>query len=137
MLGIEPNMSLPRYCGSLQSGGRFPRMTAPPPMPLVGRAIELAALSAALNSAARGRGGMHIVVGEGGIGKSRLALAASGLADGRGCTRVVGRAYPVETGIPYSLFADAFVPLLRGLPASVLQMLSRGGTAELAMLFPA
>jgi DNA-binding CsgD family transcriptional regulator len=112
-------------------------MPAPPPMPLVGRAAELATLSAALNSAARGRGGMHIVVGEGGIGKSRLALAASGLADGRGFTRVVGRAYPVETGIPYSLFADAFVPLLRGLPASVLQMLSRGGTAELGMLFPA
>lgn len=106
-------------------------------MPLVGRADQLAALSGALNSAARGQGGLHMVVGEGGIGKSRLALAASGLADGRGFTRVVGRAYPVETGIPYALFADAFVPLLRGLPASVLQTLSRGGTAELAMLFPA
>jgi DNA-binding CsgD family transcriptional regulator len=106
-------------------------------MPLVGRAEELATLSAALDSAARGHGSTHIIAGEGGIGKTRLAAAVSELAAGRGFTRVLGRAYPVETGIPYSLFADAFVPMLRGLPASVLQTLSRGGTAELMMLFPA
>ena len=106
-------------------------------MPLIGRAEELAALTSALDAAAAGRGSMHIIAGEGGIGKTRLAQAVTDLAAARGFTRVVGRAYPVESGIPYSLFADAFVPLLRGLPESVLQALSRGGTAELTMLFPA
>ena len=48
-----------------------------------------------------------------------------------------GRAYAVETGIPYALFADAFVPFLKSVEPSALSVLSRGGTGELAYLFPA
>ena len=48
-----------------------------------------------------------------------------------------GRAYAVETGIPYALFADAFVPFLKTLEPSALSVLSRGGIGELAYLFPA
>lgn len=49
---------------------------------------------------------------------------------------VSGRAYAVETGIPYALFADAFVPFLKTFDPAALSVLSRGGTGELAYLFP-
>src|SRR6185503_7024513 len=49
----------------------------------------------------------------------------------------LGRAYAVETGIPYSLFADAFVPLLRNMEPARLNLLTRGGLSELSILFPA
>ena len=115
----------------------MPVIPATPLMPLVGRGEELAALAAALDAAVAGRGSLHVVSGEGGIGKTRLAQAVGELAKARGFTAVVGRANPVETGIPYALFADAFVPLLRGVPPPVLQVLARGATAELEVLFPA
>lgn len=50
---------------------------------------------------------------------------------------MLGRAYAVETGIPYALFSDALLPLLRKLEPGALSVLTRGGTAELAYLFPA
>lgn len=43
----------------------------------------------------------------------------------------------METGIPYSLFSDALTPLLRSLEPGTLSVLTRGGMAELAVLFPA
>jgi DNA-binding CsgD family transcriptional regulator/tRNA A-37 threonylcarbamoyl transferase component Bud32 len=105
-------------------------------IPFVGRTTELAALQVALDNAARGRGSTQFIVGEGGIGKTRLALAAAELAATKGFARVMGRAYPVETGIPYAVLGDAFLPLLRAMPASVLQVRSRGSVAELETLFP-
>lgn len=105
--------------------------------PLVGRVRELAALTAALDGAKAGRGSVHMVTGEGGVGKSRLTVAVHELASSRGFAVVTGRAFPVETGIPYALFADAFVPLLRDMPTATLQTLTRGGASEIAMLFPA
>ncbi len=104
--------------------------------PLVGRRQELALLSEALDAAAAGRGSMHMVAGEGGVGKTRLTAAAQEVAVGRGFATAVGRAFPVESGIPYALFADAFVPILRALPPAALQTLSRGAVQELSLLFP-
>lgn len=104
--------------------------------PLVGREEELTLLSAALDNARRGKGSMHWIAGDGGVGKTRLTSAVQEVAQGKGITTVTGRAFPVETGIPYALFADAFVPMLREMPATTLQTLSRGGAAELGLLFP-
>src|SRR6266542_1332646 len=64
-------------------------------------------------------------------------MAAADAAARRGWNVAVGRAYPVETGVPYALFADALIPVIRKLDPSTLSVLSRGGTAELAYLFPA
>jgi tetratricopeptide (TPR) repeat protein len=50
---------------------------------------------------------------------------------------VRGRAYPVEAGIPYAIFSDAWLPVLRSLETSTRNVLSRGGDAELRYLFPA
>src|SRR5881397_2698305 len=75
------------------------------------------------------------------IGRSaELSALTSALADHasqRGFTVAVGRAYPVETGVPYAVFSDALLPVLRTVEPSVLTLLTRGGTAELMQLFPA
>lgn len=105
--------------------------------PFVGRKDELARIDSLLATSAAGAGTTLIVSGEGGVGKTRLLTAAAESAQGKGWQVVVGRAYAVETGIPYALFADAFVPLFRNMEAGKLTLLTRGGVAELAYLFPA
>ena len=104
--------------------------------PMIGRADDLAALSATLTAAAGGSGTTVFVAGEGGIGKTRLVQAVASRAAKMGFTVAVGRSYPVETGVPYAAFADALVPVLRAMEPSQLTVLSRGGAAELRHLFP-
>ena len=94
-------------------------------------------LGQALTATAGSRGGTVILAGEGGIGKTRLARAAAEQAERKGWQVALGRAYPVETGVPYALFSDALLPMLRKLDSSALTILTRGGSAELAYLFPA
>src|SRR5688572_28177736 len=105
--------------------------------PLVGRSAELALLTRTIDEASRGAGRTVLIVGEGGIGKTRLATAATDRAARQGWTVAVGRAYPVESGVPYALFSDALVPLLRKLDPAAMSVLTRGGGAELGYLFPA
>ncbi len=111
-------------------------MTSTARAPFIGRQRELAALTAALDSARKGRGSVHIFAGESGIGKTRLTEAIAERAAEKGFLTITGRAFPVESGIPFALFGDGFVPLLRGMPAATLQTLSRGAMAELGVLFP-
>src|SRR5689334_24032190 len=113
------------------------RPASTPLLPLTGRGAELATLSAALQGAEAGRGGTVIIAGESGIGKTRLANAVVEHATKRNFSVAVGRAYPVETGVPYAVFSDALLPLLRSIDPSMLSLLTRGGNAELVQLFPA
>lgn len=108
-----------------------------PTFPLVGRASELQALNALLDNAEAKRGRMVLLAGETGIGKTRLSRAVSDEAARRGWSVAAGRAYPVETGVPYAPFSDAMLPLLSRLTPEALTVLTRGGDAELAYLFPA
>lgn len=104
--------------------------------PLLGRSAELALLSKTTDEAAAGAGRSVFIVGEGGIGKTRLATAAAERAAKRGWSIAIGRAYPVETGVPYALFADALLPLVRKLDPATMAVLTRGGAADFAYLFP-
>lgn len=130
---------MPRRSPSIETAGST--IVAPPSRSpdqiLVGRAAEVQTLSAALADADASRGSTVFLVGESGIGKTRLVSALAEQAARRGFTVAIGRAYPVETGVPYAVFSDALLPLLRSLESSVLTLLTRGGTAELAQLFPA
>ena len=107
------------------------------PLPLVGRDAELAALVAWLDGVAEGRGGTTILAGVGGVGKTRLVGAIAERATRQGWTVTVGRAYPVETGVPYAVFADALTTVLRELTPASLAVLTRGDGATLANLCPA
>ena len=107
------------------------------PFPLVGRETELEVLGALLSDAERGHGRTVFLSGEPGIGKTRLSEALAREAVRRDWLVAHGRAYKVEAGVPYAPFADALVPVLRSLTTAALATLSRGGAAELALLFPA
>src|SRR5687767_7865710 len=107
-----------------------------PPLPLVGRSSELSMLGAVLDAAEKGRGTTLLLEGEGGQGKTRLALATAERASKRGWLVAIGRAYPVEVGVPYALFTDALLPLLRTLEPAALSVLTRGAISELSHLFP-
>jgi ATP/maltotriose-dependent transcriptional regulator MalT len=108
----------------------------PDPLPLVGRTQELAALETLLENREEGAS-LVFLRGEGGVGKSRLASELAERAVRRSWKVAKGRAYPVETGVPYALFSDAWLPTLRDMDSNTLTVLSRGGEAELRYLFPA
>jgi len=93
-------------------------------------------LHALLDDAEKGRGRTIFLSGEPGIGKTRLSEELAREATRRNWAVAVGRAYAVESGVPYAPFADALLPILRALPPAALATLSRGGAAELALLFP-
>jgi DNA-binding CsgD family transcriptional regulator len=106
------------------------------PLPFVGRAREVSELEA-LIEAPDHTVAAALVSGEPGVGRSRLVSEVAAGAEARGWRVVRGRAYPAEAGVPYALFADAFLPLLREIDEATLTVLSRGGRAELNYLFPA
>src|SRR5438105_11779544 len=63
------------------------------PRPFVGRSAELARLESAIAGAAAGRGALVRVVGEPGIGKTRLADEIAARAGERGMRVAWGRAW--------------------------------------------
>jgi DNA-binding CsgD family transcriptional regulator len=77
--------------------------------PLIGRADAMAAVRSAVTRAAEGSGGILLVVGEAGVGKSRLLTEAVRLARGHGVQVLSGRA--TEFGGAYRPLVEA---LLRG-----------------------
>ena len=76
---------------------------------MVGRARELVAIDRALHAAAAGHGGLLLVSGEAGIGKSRLLAEAARRARDMGMAVLSGRAVP-HTG-PFRPVAEALVPV--------------------------
>jgi predicted ATPase len=78
----------------------------------VGRASELALLTGRISAAARGEGGVVLIGGEPGIGKTRLAAEAASRAAAAGLRCVRSRAVPDEGSPPYWMFR----PALRDLP---------------------
>src|SRR6185369_17532851 len=79
----------------------------------VGREAERAAIRAALARAAAGQGGLLLLVGEPGIGKTRLADEASDDARARGFDVVWGRCWEGEAPPAYLPWTQ----VLRALPA--------------------
>ncbi|GAA0799247.1 hypothetical protein GCM10009524_14450 [Spirilliplanes yamanashiensis] len=69
--------------------------------PLVGRRAELAALGALLDDAAAGRTAAGVLVGEPGVGKSRLLRELTAAARGRGLAVAVGRCSQDDGAPPY------------------------------------
>ena len=80
---------------------------------LVGRDTERSILSGLLDAASEGRGGVGVVVGEAGIGKSRLLDALATEATDRGMMVLRGRAVEVTTPVAYRPVAEALCSLVR------------------------
>jgi DNA-binding CsgD family transcriptional regulator len=105
-------------------------------LPVVGRERVQETLLRGLQAAAKGEGETVLLTGEPGSGKTHVCRFLQGRAERKGFTVCSGRAYRAESGIPYSLFSDTFLPLLRSLSPDSLNILTRGGVAELEYLFP-
>jgi DNA-binding SARP family transcriptional activator len=103
-----------------RSGGLLPGAT-----PFVGRRAELARLADELAGAAAGTTRVAVVMGEPGIGKSRLA-AEFARPRAVGVTLLTGRC-DAETVVPYRPWAEALRPLVAGAGA---------GAGTLRRLFP-
>ncbi|MGH9077029.1 MAG: ATP-binding protein [Acidimicrobiales bacterium] len=83
---------------------------------IVGRDAELGALRHALAVARAGDGQCVLLVGEPGIGKSRLAREVAGWATGRSMSVVTGRAVPGSASSPYRPLSEALSQLFRHRP---------------------
>jgi DNA-binding CsgD family transcriptional regulator len=84
---------------------------------IVGRDRELQAVDLALRAARTGRGGAVFVVGESGIGKSRLAAAAADLAFAADMRLLRGRGSTVGPMVPFRALTEALLSLLRAHPS--------------------
>lgn len=110
--------------------------SALPNIPLIGRAAPLASLLASLDRSAAGHAETVFLAGEGGVGKTRLARLVAERALQRGMAVADGRAFAVESGVPYAIFTDALLPLLRVLDSGALTVLTRGTGSDLAPIVP-
>ncbi|HET9947587.1 MAG TPA: AAA family ATPase, partial [Longimicrobiales bacterium] len=108
----------------------------PRELPLVGRKDDLARVVRLFGHETR-VDPVLVLTGAPGVGKSRVARALSAEAEQRGWTVAMGRAYPVESGMPYNLISDAFLPILRSFDEAALTVLTRGTSGDLRQLFPA
>ncbi|AGB24626.1 transcriptional regulator, luxR family [Mycobacterium sp. JS623] len=113
------------------STGRFDvgaqRPAAPP---IRGRADELKVIGALVTALAQGRGGVLVIEGPPGIGKSRLLTEVMALADQSGVRTLFGEAFEYQQTVP---FFSLFMATLRADPpvgdADALRRL--GGSADL------
>ena len=79
---------------------------------LVGRVHERDELAAALVSPRSGSGGVLVIEGEPGIGKTRLLSELAHLAGGEGCAVLSARASEFERDLPDALWSEAIGPHL-------------------------
>ena len=99
--------------------------------PFVGREAELAALLRHVERAARGEGGVVLVAGEPGVGKTRLLVEAATRARALGWRVLVGRAYESAGMLPYLPFLEALVDHDRAEPIDLSK-----AAPELGLLVP-
>ncbi|MEU4640559.1 AAA family ATPase [Micromonospora sp. NPDC023814] len=86
---------------------------------IVGRDAELGTLRDMLEAARAGNGGAVFLVGEAGIGKSRLAAAAVELGYTAEMSLLRGRGSTLGAGVPLRPLTEAVLSLLRSTPVDV------------------
>ena len=111
--------------GQFDVGGQ--RLATPP---IRGRAAELKVIGALVTALGQGRGGVLVIEGPPGIGKSRLLTEVMALADKAGVRTLFGEAFEYQQTVP---FFALFMATLRADPpvgdADALRRL--GGSADL------
>ena len=118
---------------SPRAGQRSPGSAA---TPIVGRQEELALLHCWLADLDQRSGGMVTIVGEAGIGKTRLIAETLRTAADRGAFTLELRATPLDQGLPFAAVGEMLRPLLRNVPEYRLRQLPQFALAQIADLFP-
>jgi DNA-binding SARP family transcriptional activator len=103
---------------------------------LVGRDAELSTLRAALADAVSGAARMVALVGDAGIGKSRLATAISAEARVKGARVILGRCYDDERMLPFAPWIDGLRRAGIARESDELRALAPVWRAELTRLLP-
>jgi DNA-binding NarL/FixJ family response regulator/tetratricopeptide (TPR) repeat protein len=106
------------------------------PGAVVGREHELAELDRGLGRLANRQPWVIQLVGEPGIGKSRLLAELARRAEARRCLVLIGRAAEFEQDIPFGAIIDALNDHLGALDSVVVRTLQPQALQELAHVFP-
>lgn len=133
-LGVEPSRAttaLYRQIASSLSGTAAPYLPqAPPPsiqewgrLPFIGRGRERGRLIAGIQSASRNHGGLFLVEGAPGIGKSRLAEEGVAEAQWRGFLIARSKTETIAKPAPWQMWRTALEPLLTPLRVQQLSAL--------------
>jgi DNA-binding CsgD family transcriptional regulator len=111
--------------GLFDVGGQ--RLVTPP---IRGRAGELKVIGALVTALSQGRGGVLVIEGPPGIGKSRLLTEVMALADKSGVRTLFGEAFEYQQTVPF--FALFMATLRADPPVGDVEALRRlGGSADL------
>jgi len=102
----------------------------------IGRTKNLNQLEGALEAAKRGRGGLAFLIGESGVGKTRLAAEVARRAGALGMETLWGSCSQADPGLPYLPLVEAAGNYMERVEFGWLR--SELGTAcgELARVFP-
>ncbi len=103
---------------------------------LVGRAETCGVFDDALIELERGRSGAIALVGEPGVGKTRLLEELGARADVRGELVLSGSASELDRELPFWVFVDALDEYVQGLQPGRLEPLDDDVRAELAHVLP-
>ena len=106
------------------------------PPSLVGRTRELGAIDLALDRVSSGAQWAIEVVGEPGIGKSRLVAEVCRRASERGFLVLDGRAAEFEQDIPFGVFIDALNDSVGSLGPTTIRALDADAVEELSSILP-
>jgi class 3 adenylate cyclase/tetratricopeptide (TPR) repeat protein len=132
-LPIEPEQEQRPIDESHLPVGNF--LWARPEHRLVAREREMRALLTTLEAVQAGAGRVVFLVGEPGVGKTRLAQEVTEAARDRGCVVVTGRCYAPQENVPYFPFLEALSRAYAAAPAAVRAALPQQWP-EVARLVP-
>ena len=118
-LGVAPSASTRELVEQLTNEAPPPAapVLAPGLLPLVGRQAELTELERAWDAAAKGAGGVALVCGEAGIGKTRVVTELRLRAAASRARTATCAALDLGGTAPFSLWAELIRELLPTLPA--------------------
>jgi len=103
----------------------------------VGRDREIAQLRSRLLDALDGRGGLVLVGGEPGVGKTTLVKQLIREAEQRGALALFGRCYESEGTVPYSPFVEMLEQALALMPPDIVREDMGDDAPEVARMVPA
>ncbi|HET7855248.1 MAG TPA: BTAD domain-containing putative transcriptional regulator, partial [Gaiellaceae bacterium] len=134
ILRQDPSLDLAAPAAPTEEGSAAPGRRAAGTF--VGRELELEQLDAGLEDAMSGRGRLFLLVGEPGIGKSRLADEFASRAKQRGANVLWGRCWEAGGASAYWPWVQSLRSYVRAHDAEQLRSLVADRAPELAQLLP-